>query len=289
MMPQRLKSSNELPKWFDLKNYEPSLTMSAEMWLHNLEARECLYHLARVDAISPTISATKDVANAYSRIQESPLLDIQTCKTLPHLGWAISDDIDKAAGYGVGVRPATLEDFDFIQTVLSDDSKALLEKGDFDYKMTLPDKTPYQATNHFLRDCLTHTFDGSFAFTVDPPELVRINLDLPDGNLEAQFKSYLKQIRKQSSRAAKAKGKHSISFADWVTYGVLPYIDLKIWQMVEDKEIVARVMAEAIYSSPEYTERTIHTVTAKYALHALSKQGRAAIMLKVEEEIQQKI
>jgi hypothetical protein len=58
-------------------------------------------------------------------------------------------------------------------------------------------------------------------------------------------------------------------FNEWIRIGILPYLDLKIWEMQENVSIPNRVMADAIFTDEISGEETVRKTTDKLACQVL--------------------
>jgi len=103
--------------------------------------------------------------------------------------------------------------------------------------------------------------------------LINVNLDFSDDILIDQFKKWLSAIRMEVNIHTKPKAIKQSDLNLWTLYGVLPYLDLKIWERETTLSIPNRVMADAIYSTGVGGEETVRKTTAPLVEHLLSEKA----------------
>lgn len=93
-----------------------------------------------------------------------------------------------------------------------------------------------------------------------------VNLGATDGEIKRAFDACLKEVR--ANQQAKAK-REKPSYKNWARYGLLPYLDLLIWSMETDTNIIDRVMSAAI-SGYDAGEGNLRTTLAPLAAELMS-------------------
>lgn len=104
-----------------------------------------------------------------------------------------------------------------------------------------------------------HDFTG-----IDP---VIVDLNFPDKILIENFKLHLAARRAESNTEHLSRHGRQCNFLDWIHYGVLPYLDLKLWELENDIKIPHRVIADAIYPRGEGGEETVRKTTIPLATY----------------------
>jgi hypothetical protein len=104
-----------------------------------------------------------------------------------------------------------------------------------------------------------HNYDQQTLDKELPSGFMKVNLDLPENILIDQFMALLKKSK------GKVKKVEKLEFGKWIKFGVLPYLDLKIWELESGKTIINRVMADAIFPLGEGGEEAVRKTTAKLA------------------------
>lgn len=86
-----------------------------------------------------------------------------------------------------------------------------------------------------------------------------------------QFKQLLPALRvsEENSQNAERVYRRPDS-ASWIYFGVLPYLDLKLWAQVEGVQIPNRVFADAIFPPGEGGEEVVRKTTSKIADQVLT-------------------
>ncbi|WPP47266.1 DUF6387 family protein [Pseudomonas sp. AN-1] len=76
-----------------------------------------------------------------------------------------------------------------------------------------------------------------------PKPVIQIDLEATDSVLRDAFDSWLKRTRDEQGGAAK---RECPAYKNWASYGLLPYLDLRIWTMETGNQIPLHVMAQAV-------------------------------------------
>jgi hypothetical protein len=103
--------------------------------------------------------------------------------------------------------------------------------------------------------------DVNFSRTYPDDSLVAVALDMnvPDAMLQEQFLSFLKEYRGKQKIAKSKKNIQRISFATWIDYGVLPYIDLTTWSLHLGRPISEDVLASAVFNNNRFDKDKLKT------------------------------
>jgi hypothetical protein len=119
--------------------------------------------------------------------------------------------------------------------------------------------------------------------------LINVNLDFSDDILIQEFKKWLSTMRVELNMRTKSKAIKQSDLNSWTLYGVLPYLDLKVWEREMNVSIPNRVMADAIYLRGVGGEETVRKTTTPLAGHLLSekilKQLGEQVILQNPEQI----
>lgn len=116
-------------------------------------------------------------------------------------------------------------------------------------------------------------------FLSTPPDsaLLGINLLLPDKELIKQFKTFLPLLRKECGAPLFSAKWRKPDFSEWARLGVLPYLDLMIWEKEHGVKIRKNVMEEAIFPTREGSEDRVRKTTAPKAEELISKKSLALL------------
>jgi len=89
-----------------------------------------------------------------------------------------------------------------------------------------------------------------------------VDLNAPDSLLVAEFKDWLATAR---PTMCKDKPDRRALYGRWGKYGLLPYLDLMIWAVAEDANIIDKVMAQAISKHHNMGEENVRKTVAPLA------------------------
>lgn len=126
--------------------------------------------------------------------------------------------------------------------------------------------------------------------------IFRADLSLPNDVLERSFQEFLASARSEiQAYSLDLDRKIKPQYKNWVDYGVLPYMDLKIWAHEIDRSITAGFIAKAFekYGSivdPDcgYSAYTVDTTLKKYVDAAFSIQTRSRLRGLASKEIERR-
>jgi len=100
------------------------------------------------------------------------------------------------------------------------------------------------------------------------------------------FNKWLSDIRADLHTEMKSKSFKQSDFNSWALYGVLPYLDLKIWERETNASIPNRVMADAIYLRGVGGEETVRKTTSTMVENILSEKSLNQLAGQVIFEVQ---
>lgn len=258
---KKIKHVSELPEWFKLENYEGAKNFNLADWCEQLQGRT-LFINAYVSIFCTTDENSKEYelrkSAAHHKILEhmrqNPL-NIYKDNILRAFLSEIEPEISPftPSSY-LGVKEMTARNYLFISDELKPAYLATLQA-------IMSGKTALE---------LPEWIDAPLnQLTSDKPQdydVVLIDLHVPDNLLLEHFKTYLKMKRVEN----RTKESHVRCFSksdkeSWHRFGVLPYIDLRIWSLENRALIPYRVLADAIFPSGSCGEETIRKTTAPLA------------------------
>lgn len=292
-MTIRIKHVSELPKWFKLNKYSDAKNLDATGWYEQLCIRGNIlkyYDLeflekAGLPKVMPQQSCFK---NALNDIRENPIFDIhgEGKGKLPMYFYFDSiSTLLKSKHPSVCLM--TLEEFDFIRGAIDPDRLEYTRhwKNQFLEKNCEPLKSIYQYEPWIkepVYNSVSEEMKERRSFTgIDP---VIVNLQYSDKILLENFKQYLAIRRAELKETYPSKHKQC-NFADWVRYGVLPYLDLKIYEIDTGIKIPYRVMADAIYRLGEGGEEMVRKTTIPLVESILNGDVVAELLAKAAIEL----
>lgn len=197
-------------------------------------------------------------------LRAAPLVDVTANKTMStyfFTGAAIRDYCRKRPRYFLGARLSTVRDFYQRERKIFPDKRAyahgfFAEFHSSDIRSLSEIKFPYKDWIDEPLDAIGNGPGNTANVTVD--------LDLPDSVLIDDFTRLLESLHKPLFPYVSEPSDRA-NFADWIAFGVLPYIDLKLWERETGVKIPNRVMADAIFPPGEGGEEVVRKTTRKIA------------------------
>jgi hypothetical protein len=258
-MAKRIKHVSELPEWFQIKKYSSTSELTATGWLEQLWFRVILYSstkAAKEKRNNDNLENEKLIAQLFEAIeliQKNPIINLEAEDIAYHdFFYSFRNYMHRKLPLTFGVRSITTADFLFLEKAIS----------------------PYFLEN--VRHAIDEVYseiDGPFCSVLDgslhklmdedsiyEKSIAHVNWNLPNTVLIEHFKEYL--IKNRPLEINDKKKNRAIDFNSWHRFGILPYIDLKIWELMTDNSIPNRVTADAIYLHGEYGEETIRKTTS---------------------------
>ena len=196
-------------------------------------------------------------------------------------------NVSKTLSHLPAIHPMTLEQFTLIKSAL-DPKKVEYAKLWLDqFEDEFLDSPTYKY-EPWIRKPLIHSAteeikqEDDFGFHGMDPVLVDLNF--PDKILLETFKQYLATRRAESKTEHLSKPLREQDFYDWTRFGVLPYLDLKFWEMETKNKIPLRVLADAIYPPGEGGEETVRKTTAPLAKSLIEYHNLRILIAQVADE-----
>lgn len=253
-----VRQLSDLPKWFDISKYTDASTLDHVGWYKNLCLRKSALKFTDPPIFKQRLQSNsqhfKDIMSDLESIRNMPIFSdssfIRKSSWLFHAPIYIEP----------GVEVMTVGDLYFAESGVEEAKQkyarmvvaAVYDGADCDDMLYWPEEGKEWKTNP-MGDVLS-------------AGLIKVNLKLPENFLVEQFKAYLKKLNLKSKKV------ENLEFDKWIKFGVLPYLDLKIWELESGKTIVNRVMADAIFPPGESGEEVIRKPTAKLAKELLTDE-----------------
>ncbi|MFJ2289540.1 DUF6387 family protein [Pseudomonas iridis] len=98
---------------------------------------------------------------------------------------------------------------------------------------------------------------GGEPTTLDRYAILIIDRERPKTLLRDSFNKLLSEMPPLPGFKVHKKKHHRLCFANWARYGLLPYLDLLIWQLETGTDIPPKIMAFAIRTGFVYDERQL--------------------------------
>lgn len=248
----KISSTKDLPEWFDLERYRAAQAFTAEHWLEQLERRISLLPAAHDSSDKSQRQAEDEiwwaiVSGQLTLIREHPVI----CR------YARMGDLVPV----MPVRPVSY--FDLAMQAHRDEmakreGACSAEKADH-WNIIAGSSRPIPSRIKGLTMPVEIDF---YTSKVPPAPVIQVDLEASDAALKEAFAIWLKEAR--SNQPIKTKNPGNQLYARWARYGLLPYLDLWIWGMEENIQIIEGVFAAALFPGLEDGRDRLKT-TKKWA------------------------
>lgn len=285
-MTVKIKHVSELPAWFHLDKYKKAKKLDAAGWHTQLALRgkivDWFHTKIEVDFVKSKIS------EALTLIRENPIFDTHDerhGKIFELFAFYDAKYVSKTLSHLPAVHPMTLEQFGLLRSALDDKRVEYVRLWVEQFEEDDPIYKKYQP---WIRKPLIHSAkeeikqENNFGFYGTDPVIVDLNF--PDKILIETFKQYLATRRTESKTEHLSKPFREQDFYDWTRFSVLPYLDLKLWEMETGNKIPLRVLADAIYPSGEGGEETVRKTTAPLAKSLIEYHNLRILIAQVAEK-----
>jgi len=277
-MAKKIKHVSELPEWFQLNNYNKARSISMHDWHVQLVFRKHCLTCKNISALVEPIEIIRtksvislsdhDYFNLWYQIDkkinlekfvmtpENPAISSLTMRSFFNIGKFL---LPERKNYQPDLTDYTI---DVLQSAASGTSGMVYVNTSDAYLNSF--NVPNQ-------NWLNEPIYKSASPDLQAEGLINVNLDFSDDVLIEHFKKWLSVTRAELNIQIKGKTIKQSDLNSWVLYGVLPYLDLKIWEREMNASIPNRVMADAIYQSGVGGEETVRKTTAPLVEHLLSE------------------
>lgn len=254
-MTSRIKNISGLPKWFHLDKYKLAKKLNASGWYEQFALRGKLMEWFNTE-VEPKFQdlLKSELAEALTLVREAPLFDIHGAGRGKLSGLFFFQDAEyicKNHNNLPAIHPMTLEQFNFIRKGIDPKKLEYIKLWSEQFEAEPINFFHVYKYESFINQPLTHSAteeakdENGFGFRgIDP---IVVDLNFPDKILIETFKQYLDVRRAESKTEHLSKPNRQQDYYDWVRFGVLPYLDLKMWELETGNKIPLRVMADAIY------------------------------------------
>tara|TARA_B100001971_G_C18022418_1_gene448136 strand:- start:167 stop:805 length:639 start_codon:yes stop_codon:yes gene_type:complete len=115
-------------------------------------------------------------------------------------------------------------------------------------------------------------------------DVVEIDFSQPDHILKRQFEQYIKKTRKNFPDLRKPFRFKRPKYKRWYDFGLIPYLDLKIWSQENKVKIPHRVLADVIFPNQDKDEESVRKSTQRIAKKVISNDYLRFMICLVAEE-----
>jgi hypothetical protein len=273
---EKNKRTAKLPQWFNLEKYEGAPNLSEVEWALNLIARgQILSHL-HADS-EPKEEEIKRVETKISLIKSFGLLSRTHLKDEYKFAKYIYKLEEVEPGFGI-VYPLPLSyAVDIYETIKSDlklrNNLAIVEYKDIFRHLSMG---KLQRGDQFWLDWYENyfrkaTYEGPYdEYGFAPP--ICVDLGVTDEMLIEAFRDWLKSARKDKDELNLPEKLSRNLRQKWSDSAILPYIDLRIHEILEQVDIPLHVIGNGIFPATLDIDTTdaVRKTTRKQAIKALT-------------------
>lgn len=260
LKPRKLQSIAELPDWFLQADYKKADSLDALGWYYQLQAR---VHIAYTLTWVETESEARGYGERHHEqwlLSRDLMLELKRCPVFD-----VKDERfqTKFIGYSSLLHPPSsgvvipsVEDIsEFLTRVDAEERNSLIES----------------LTGGIVAPASAQTHSVGYSLELYPNLLLKVDLDVPLAELVRAFELLVTDLKRENKSPDIRKQRYrGIRFEEWVRLGILPYLDLKAWELEEGVTVPLPIMMESIFKdlsddiSPE-NEDTLRKTTAKLA------------------------
>ena len=275
------KGSAGLPEWFAIEKYRAAKDWKAAEWHLQLTIRWKMFrYVKHLATLGINVSAV--LQEALRLIREDPVLTVTRInavspKSLAFVGLDMlgPDPVLAFVRGSLRSNVAGVRDMDFgqaLQVVLAITKKWDITRFHHRYPHIVKTGRVYRRVESLARD--SGEFLENLLNNWEAP-LAAIDLTLPDKILMKDFTAYLKEKRKQKGRVESPFIKNP-DFKSWYRNGVLPYLDLTLWELASGEGLRWSVFADAlnkIVDVPIGSEGALIKTTKAHAKKLMNAQA----------------
>ena len=282
---KRIKHISALPGWYSLEKYNKAENLDAAGWYEQLSVRADMSVMieGRQGQTGEPPGISRQTAQALALMRATPIIDLAgdgLLHTLFH-GGALAELKTRDPLYTPGVRLITVRNHYMTERSIQKEKRTHARS----FFNQFDDRGSLKPLEYKAREWMDQPIDwisGGSGVCVN----TQVNLLLPDKVLITQFKQFLKDRRNALQRAgASIENRQKPDFAAWRRFGVLPYLDLRMWEHEAGIKLSNRVMADAIFPPGEGGEEVVRKTTAKLAHLLLARKHLETLAAIAAQEI----
>jgi hypothetical protein len=287
-MVKRIKHVSALPDWYSLDKYKNADSLDAAGWYEQLSVRADIFYLSeaqreQLGRREGPARRSKGLIKALNLIRATPIIDLTSDDLLRAIfgGGSLQELKSRDPIYTLGVRATTVRSLYMTELNIEKGKRSYARNffGQFDDHGWLK---PFKYRGMEWMDRPVDEIVDSSGLYIN----TQVNLRLPDKVLIAQFKQFLKDKRSPLQRLGiLVENKQKSYFAAWQRFGVLPYLDLRIWEEETAVKLSNRVIADAIFAAGDGGEEVVRKTTAKLAKSLLAKEHLETLASFAAQEI----
>lgn len=293
-MAKRLQRASDLPEWFDPEKYSAAGSLDTAGWYEQLCLRRDLFGLVgsylwdRRNGQDPS-QRGDNLAEVLAIVRQAPIVDVTANELLRvyFYGGAMHELRSRNPLYSHGVHLTTVRNFYLTEGNIEKEKRDFAKL--FFGQIFETDRDWTQPLKYKCEDWIDEPVDN-IVEQAGVDVNVRVNMLLPDSVLIDRFKQMLQSVRNemQRTRFGGLPNWRKPDFASWIRFGVLPFLDLLLWQRETGMSIPNRVMADAIYAPGEGGEEVVRKTTSKLADELMSRRYLEALCALAAYEISER-
>lgn len=245
---KKVKSNLKLPEWFSREKYKSLESLSLLDWAINLNVRSLI--LESIAENREDIFLIEDI----NIIKDVGVLTREYCQQLSEESKAFYCLEKLKPGFGI-VYSMPLEDAVYIHKEIQSDTKLRHNLEYLEYRAILGknrlNEKDMSLYNWWGDDYLEAVYDEYYFRNYFYKSHVCVELSATDEILLEAFKSWLLSIREKEKfleGVDHPKKQSNSLIKKWIDAGILPFIDLKIYQEMEGIHLPLHVIGTAIFS-----------------------------------------
>lgn len=221
--------------WFDLRNYDKLKELNLKGWIDQISMRYATGILVdTIKSSSGRVEADGIIKDYQSTIKNTPIFGIQTTRETDDRCIDLGDWRNN--GSNLPFNTYSVRGTPLISHVLLSQDKDLDLDCMYDESKG---RIGYTADMIYKEQNITWPSDDTTHVTVD--------LSASDDQIMCDFKHWLTEYRKATSRIPVKRNFDQKKFKWWVRYGVIPYLDLMVIAKIEGKEPTQSALANLIF------------------------------------------
>jgi hypothetical protein len=243
---KRLKRLSDLPRWFDLSKYEACESFDITDWQIELERRWWLFLPSSKNEMPPleddifvhfyiTDGCFSDNRYIFAELFANPIGGEVTSSWISQSEQMKGNLFVKSLDVGA-IHWLHNHVSDSLGTKI-DDELSPVERSYFDL-IDRSDKRFNLSVDDVISNVVTDFGNR---------KTICLDMTAPDEVLIAEFKAWLLNSREKFKIPAPTRSFTAKDFKKWSDHQVLPYLDLRLWALVQGVTITNKLMGEAIF------------------------------------------
>jgi hypothetical protein len=263
----------DVPQWFLLKNYQGATDLDAAGWYAQIGIRLLCFGLLReMRSPDPIFPEWNDpVQEALSRMRENPICDLNS-SPFDHVAFSYFRSIEPLEV--PVVRSMTLKDLYRIDSRV----RRNLTQAQIDEAQEIANDRRLGIHFRFEHpNWMQATVDEECFGTRQMPLV--IDLNFPNYILKEHFETHLQKLRRHREGKREEAGKHSPDLREWAKIGILPSMDLLIWEEEAGGRIPDGRLADALSADCVLDEERVRRTIRPLAMGLLEQSVEGSIAL----------